>query len=77
MPRGVKKEVNYTAELAEIDAKINRHKAQISTLEARRKEIVDLQQQADAKRLMEFLTKSGLSIADVIEKLSPTYKESA
>lgn len=77
MPRGVKKEVNFTNELAEIDAKIKKHKAQISTLENRRKDITELQEQAETKRLMEFLSQSGLSIADVIDKLSPSSEESA
>lgn len=77
MPRGVKKEVNFTNELAEIDAKIKKHKAQISALENRRKDITELQEQAETKRLMEFLSQSGLSIADVIDKLSPSSEESA
>lgn len=77
MPRGVKREVNYTEELAEIDRKVARHKEQIASLEARRHEIEDLQQRAEATRLMTFLSKQGMSVNDVIEKLTAKYEESA
>ncbi len=70
MPRGVKREINYETELAQIEQKINKHKMQISSLEARRQEITDLQQKAEAEKLMRFLAKNALSVNDAIEKLS-------
>lgn len=77
MPRGVKREINYESELAEIDRKITRHKEQIASLESRRNEIADIQRQAELKKLMDAISQSGMSVSDAIEKLIPSSSESA
>ncbi len=70
MPRGVKRAIDYSSELEEIEQKITKHKKQIESLEQRRKEINLLQQQAETEKLMKFLSETGISVNDAIEKLS-------
>ncbi len=70
MPRG-KRQVDYRQELEEIEQKISKHKKQIESLEQRRKDVLSLQQKAEAEKLMRFLSSSGISVNDAIEKLTP------
>ncbi len=72
MPRGVKRTIDYSSELDEIEQKIVKHKKQIESLEQRRKEVSSMQQKAETEKLMRFLSDSGISVSDAIEKLSVT-----
>ncbi len=72
MPRGVKRAIDYSSELEEIEQKIEKHKKQIESLEQRRKEISSMQQKAETEKLMRFLSDTGISVNDAIEKLSGT-----
>jgi len=72
MPRGVKRAIDYSSELEEIEQKIAKHKKQIESLEQRRKEISSMQQKAETEKLMRFLSDTGISVNDAIEKLSGT-----
>ncbi len=72
MPRGVKRAIDYSSELEEIEQKIVKHKKQIESLEQRRKEISSMQQKAETEKLMRFLSDTGISVNDAIEKLSGT-----
>ncbi len=70
MPRGTKRIVDYSQELEEIEQKIEKHKKQIGSLEQRRKDVISLQQKAETEKLMKFLSSSGITVSDAIEKLS-------
>ncbi len=70
MPRGAKRLVDYSQELEEIEQKIEKHKKQIVSLEQRRKDVIALQQKTEAEKLMRFLSSSGITVNDAIEKLS-------
>ncbi len=70
MPRGVKRAIDYSSELKEIEQKISKHKKQIDSLEQRRKEITELQQRAETDKLMKFLSDTGITVNDAIQKLS-------
>lgn len=72
MPRG-RKITDYAGKLQELDAKIQRHKENIVSLEAQRQHILDSQQRANSDKLMEYLARSGLSISDAIAKLENQY----
>ncbi len=72
MPRGVKRAIDYSSELEEIEQKITKHKKQIESLEQRRKDISLMQQKAETEKLMRFLSDTGISVNDAIEKLSGT-----
>ncbi len=70
MPRGTKRIVDYSQELEEIEQKIEKHRKQIGSLEQRRKDVISLQQKAETEKLMKFLSSSGITVSDAIEKLS-------
>jgi len=70
VPRGVKRTIDYTTELEEIEQKIVKHKKQIESLEQRRKDVTDLQHRAETEKLMRFLSDAGISVSDAIQKLS-------
>lgn len=77
MPRGVRRSINYDSELTEIDRKIAVHKEQIRQLEDRKKEVIELQQRADAQRMMEYLKHHGISVDMAISQLSISMGEPA
>ena len=70
MPRGVRKQVNYTEELKKIEK-------QMSALEAKRKELLTQKNEADMKALSEFIAANDLSAADAIAILSPAVAAAA
>lgn len=67
---------NYRNELREISRKIEKHKAQIATLEARRKKVETLLEKAQSEKLAQFLSETGLSVNDVISRLSDSTDDS-
>ena len=77
MPRGVRKTVNYQSELEEIHTKVSKYKQYIENLEARKKELLQLQRQADADRLMDFLERNALTVDAAMTALVPTESASA
>lgn len=70
MPRGVKREIDFDAELKELEQKIAKHKLQIANLENRKKNIMALQRNSETDKLMKFLVDSNMSVDDVIDKLT-------
>lgn len=70
MPRGVKRDIDFDAELKELEQKISKHKAQIANLENRKKTIMALQRNSETEKLMKFLVDSNMSVDDVIDKLT-------
>lgn len=70
MPRGVKRTINITEEIAAVDAKIQRHEKSIAELKSMRSQLEDQQYRQDTGRLMEAITMNGMTIDDAIEKLS-------
>lgn len=77
MPRGVRKTVNYQSELEEIHTKVSKYKQYIENLEARKKELLQLQRQADADRLMDFLERNALTVDAAMTALVSTESASA
>ncbi len=77
MPRGVRKTVNYQSELDEIHAKITKYEQYIENLEARRTELLQLQRQADADRLMDFLERNALTVDAALTVLTSGSSASA
>lgn len=77
MPRGVRKTVNYQSELEEIHTKVSKYKQYIENLEARKKELLQLQRQADAARLMDFLDRNALTVDAAMTALTPAENVSA
>ena len=69
MPRGVRR-ADYTSELHEIDEKIRRYKESIAALESRRKEVLALQKKNEAEKLFSFMDTTGLTVDEIIAKLS-------
>lgn len=70
MPRGVKRTINITEEIAAVDAKIQRHEKSIAELKSMRSQLEDQQYRQDTGRLMQAITMNGMTIDDAIEKLS-------
>lgn len=70
MPRGVKRDIDFDAELKELEQKISKHKTQIANLENRKKTIMALQRNSETEKLMKFLVDSNMSVDDVIDKLT-------
>ena len=77
MPRGVKRVIDYSQEMSELDAKIQKHQAAISALNERKSEISNLQKQEEVKRLTDFLERSGMTIEQVINQIQSKDEESA
>ena len=74
MPRGVKKQVNYEAEIALIDDIINSHKKEIGQLTLQRQVLMSKMQHMDMDTVLEYIIKKGLSANEVLEILSESEK---
>lgn len=70
MPRGVRKQVNFTEELQKIEK-------QMADLEAKRKELLAQKNEADMKSLSEFIAANNISAAEAIAILSPAVAAAA
>jgi len=70
MPRGIKRDIDFDAELKELEQKISKHKAQIANLENRKKSIMALQRNSETDKLMKFLIDSNMSVDDAIGRLT-------
>jgi hypothetical protein len=69
MPRGVKGSKNYDAEIEVIDAKIERYKGLIRTLEAKKDALVAGKQNLEMQSIYDYLQQSGLSPEQALNKL--------
>ncbi len=68
MARGAIKPVSE--KIAEIDKKIEAAQAKLGDLKAQRKELLEAGQQEKLKRILEIADERGLSVDDVLAKLS-------
>jgi len=56
--------------LAEIDSKIEGFQAKINDLKAQRKELLDADRQIKLQKVLEVAEEKGLSIDEILEKIS-------
>ena len=68
MPRGKKRSVQD--QVAEIDSKIQTHKAAIKELEAQKKSLLDADRNKKLQVLLDLAEQKGLSVDQMIDKLS-------
>ncbi|MCL2125462.1 MAG: hypothetical protein FWH33_05675 [Oscillospiraceae bacterium] len=67
MPRGVRKAVDFGAELAIIDEKIAKQAKVMAKLKAERKAILDRKNKVDIKALQAYIDKEGKTAAEIMD----------
>ena len=67
MPRGVKKTVDYDAEIAKIDEMIVKQSEVLSKLKAEKKALREEKKATEVKALQEFIAKEGKTVAEILE----------
>ena len=70
MPKGVKNQVDYEAEIALIDEIIGSHRKEISQLAVQRQLLLSKKQHADMDIVLEHIIKKGLTADEVLELIN-------
>lgn len=66
MPRGIKKQINYSEELSKIDARIIHHQNSIKELKEKREELLQQKDKEEIVSLKNYLTQNHLTTQDLI-----------
>ena len=69
MPRGVKKTVDYTEAIAEIDKKIAANKAALKDLTKQRNQLMSKKKNADMDAALKIIGDKGISASELLEML--------
>lgn len=69
MPKGVKGSVDYDAQIAKIDEKIEKYTDLIKGYRTQRDELTEKKQSVRMKVLYEYMSENGLSPDEVLEKI--------
>lgn len=65
MPRG-RKTVNYEEEITKVDMQISRWKKTIDELQGRRRELMELKEQAELETLRQVIQSTGMSVGEIV-----------
>ena len=66
MPRGIKKQINYSEELSKIDARIIHHQNNIKELKEKREELLQQKDKEEIVSLKNYLIQNHLTTPDLI-----------
>mgnify|MGYP006966740625 CR=1 FL=1 len=66
MPRGIKKQINYSEELSKIEARIIHHQNSIKELKEKREELLQQKDKEEIVSLKNYLTQNHLTTQDLI-----------
>lgn len=65
MPRGIKKQINYSEELSKIDARIIHHQNSIKELKEKREELLQQKDKEEIISLKNYLIQNHLTTQDL------------
>jgi hypothetical protein len=69
MPRGIKKEVNYTEEIQKVEMRIVHHQNSIKELEEKKETLINQKNEKDMNLLTAYLQQHNLSAGDLLQQL--------
>jgi len=69
MPRGIRKEVNYTEEIQKVEMRIVHHQNSIKELEEKKERLISQKNEKDMNLLTNYLQQNNLSAGDLLQQL--------
>lgn len=71
MPRGVRNSTDYSAQISQIDEKIQKYTERITNLKDQKQELLSRQRDADMQELYSYMQENDLSARDILTQLTP------
>lgn len=70
MPRGVKKEINYSEEIQKLEERIMYHQNAIQNIEEKRQNLIQEKNERDMSLLHDFLVQNSISAEDLLKQIN-------
>lgn len=69
MPRGIRKEINYTEEIQKVEMRIVHHQNSIKELEEKKENLINRKNEKDMNLLTAYLQQNNMSAGDLLQQL--------
>ena len=70
MPRGVKKEINYSEEIQKLEERITYHQNAIQNIQEKRQNLIQEKNERDMCLLHDFLVQNSISAEDLLKQIN-------
>lgn len=70
MPRGVKKEINYSEEIQKLEERITYHQNAIQNIQEKRQNLIQEKNERDMSLLHDFLVQNSISAEDLLKQIN-------